>query len=322
MAVPGLILAIITVRSGALHAQPLPCCLAFAQSPMIALKHAVAIVHKAPATRVLMANPGRAYGSLPPPSYFRLYPTVAHDRAGHTVGIQAYVMAVFNGGLHEWDLPTIKGPISPFSVRVAHRFRKRLTLYYNHDFGWLLVPTGWRVLHLDAGADGEASITFVSPNGPARGWLAVGVSPGCQGCVWSGANGLIPIAQSVAMRVHPAYLAIDPPVTRLVPTPSRVRHPDTCTAIYTYQPASSPIPIHAIRQLSINRSGLASSHSLHVALPRSQNALVHALIRAFRWPTRCDAHPALHRDGSLPRTLAIPRDRPAVHSMITQHTGK
>ncbi|MBU6404769.1 MAG: DUF4850 domain-containing protein [Proteobacteria bacterium] len=249
-------------------------------SLMPALASAMSASATPPGTRKLWAGPDASYPARTPGKNYRIQPVLARNAMGAAIGVPAYALDVYMGGLMGWDtVDTAKLPALPKSIPAA--VRPRISLIYSTARGWLAVPRGWRPYRVADGVDGTSPLLYSAPHGFDHGWLSLEVIPACQGCVWGETNGFIPAAYKL-VGLKDGYLKVDPPMHALQPKPLSLRHPTACTAELSYRTPGSPMVIRQTVQMIVPKVGYApSARSIHVAMPPDDGALARYLARQF-----------------------------------------
>ncbi len=232
-------------------------------------------------TRLLWAGPDASRPASIPGKDYRIEPIQARDAAGAVIGVPAFALDVYLGAPDlGWDsVKLAKLPVVPGTIPAA--VRKRISLIYSTDRGWLAVPRGWRPRRVADGMDGTSALLYSASGGFDHGWLSLEVIPVCQVCVWDQTNGFIPAAYKLVGRAD-GFTQVDPPVRWLVPKPLSLRHPTPCVAELRYRMPGSGMSIRQTVQMIVPKVGYApSSRSIHVAMPPGDGALARYLARQF-----------------------------------------
>jgi hypothetical protein len=229
-----------------------------------------------------------------PPTYaasvvgvdYRLHDFKALDGAGHPItDVPATLLDVMTGG-GDWDAPK-PDEVPAFTVAIPTAFRSQVALSYSAASGWVIVPRGWIVHGAAVGVDGTSGFTFVAPTGAKDGWMGRRTAPACMGCMYGGADGIIPGAHQRLVDLMTTGLAdlkapkSQEPEPRLVPTPDAMTHPNACTALLRYHVPSSP-PVRAFVYLGRPGDGDLIMSNLYVALPDTKSTLADFVIRTFQ----------------------------------------
>lgn len=211
---------------------------------------------------------------------FRMHEFVAKGAIGQPLtNVPAALLDILSG-MGDWDTPDPR-KVPAFMADIPTDLRGQLQIFYKDDgVGWIVVPRGWKVWRAVEGADGNEWFTFVAPTGPKDGWMITGNVPGCQGCMYSDADGLIPGAHKVLIDDQIADAGT--PTAKVVPTPDSISHPNDCTAVLTYHKAHSP-PVRAVVFVGIPvAGGDPSERSLYLALPAVKSKVSDFIVDNFR----------------------------------------
>lgn len=138
----------------------------------------------------------------------------------------------------------------------------------------MVVPRGWDLWSAGVGEDGTGSITFEAPQGWTHGWENIGTVPACMACMWGATNGLIPAAFKVIGQ------DFNPPVSKLIPTPQVLMHPNPCIAVLRYKPKNSPLSIRAV--VLFNDKGNPWERDLYLALPEKSKVPADYILKSYR----------------------------------------
>lgn len=196
---------------------------------------------------------------------FRLRPFIAKDSDGKPLtGIPANLVDV-HSGMGNWDAVK-QERVRPFIPSIPPELRDQIQLFYaDNDIGWMMVPRDWKLWDAALGADGTSWFTFVAPTGPKDGWMAMGEVPGCFGCMYMDADGLIPAAHQILVDGGLADPGTE--AAKLVPTPDSLSNPNPCTAVLHYHQPRSPA-VRAIFYVGApDPEADATERSIYLALP-------------------------------------------------------
>ena len=210
------------------------------------------------------------------PRSFRIHEVHAIAPGGAVIDVPAHTLVIQPGGLHQRSKRQ-PDRLPAYSSTISRPMSNKLGLYYGTAFGWMLVPRSWVVWSAGAGLDGTSFVLFAPSGGPAFGWMEVTAIPACRGCMWGASNGLIPAAFA---SIGKDFQHDEPPMTKIVPAPIGLAHPNACTAVLRYQPGNSSLQVRAVMQLS-DQLSTPWFRSLHLALPSKNRALSDYLIEHF-----------------------------------------
>lgn len=196
---------------------------------------------------------------------FRLRSFVAKDSDGKPLTDIPATLVDVHSGMGDWDAVE-EGRVLPFTPNIPPELRGQIQLFYaDNDIGWMMVPRGWKVWGAALGADGTSWFTFVAPAGPKDGWMVAVEVPGCFGCMYMDADGLVPAAHQNLVDgglADPGTEAAKP-----APTPDSLSNPNPCTAILSYRQPGSPAVRAIVYVGTPDPEADATERSTYLALP-------------------------------------------------------
>jgi len=210
---------------------------------------------------------------------FRLRHFVAKNSAGKPLTeIPATLIDIYSG-MSEWDMAdATKVPF--FMANIPADLLGQLQIFYkDNGIGWIVVPRGWKILRAVEGANGNEWYTFVAPTGSKDGWMITGDVPGCLGCMYFDADGLIPGAHQALIDAKIADAGS--PVAKVIPTPITISHPNDCTAVFSYHKTHSPQVSAVVFVGTPAGGGDPSESSLYLALPSNQSRVSDFIMHNF-----------------------------------------
>lgn len=208
----------------------------------------------------------------------------AVDEQGKPADVKAALMDVATGA-GDWDKPNA-ADVPPLERGLIDKAHGQLQFFYT-SLGWIPVPLGWKVQSAGEGADGSASYVFVAPKGSQDGWIGTGGDGGCEGCMYSDADGLIPAAHKGMADIMGLEDASVPAVVK--PTPNILNRPDNCTVLFSYTQPASP-KIWGLVYLQMSDGVAQEEHSLYVALPDADAGFITLIDTYFQHHLpKCDS---------------------------------
>lgn len=142
------------------------------------------------------------------------------------------------------------------------------------------LPHTWRLYHKRMnGAGGITATSFVAPRGASHGWAVIArYWPYTGGSKLAG-NGLLPHANAI---MHGSAKTAHGEKAALVPRPVSLRHPNRCTAVFSYR--LNGLRVEGVARIAdYDRSIHASTlYEMYIALPPGNAATRHHILKSFK----------------------------------------
>jgi len=223
---------------------------------------------------------------------FRLHNFRAKNKFGNALSVPAHLLDVYSYAKF-WDSAQ-PGKVPPLPIQLSKSIRKKVQLFYtNKDsfgLGWTLVPRGWVVKEAAIAATGGITLGFAPP--PSRssrasnsysGSMVLGKSAGPMPDLLDSVAGLIPDVAHAFKQTYQLWagtLDLPRPNEALFPKPTAMKHPNPCTAIFTY--SRSGKIMHGAVYLGESPDGTpAYVSSIYFSLPEKDPALSKYIIDTF-----------------------------------------